>query len=242
MPTSSVPPLELTARTLDILEAGHFAAGTTLPDTDLEQLEFFNGALAELNRLTLKKVPEFISCDIETIGLSACSSIIEVGVCLYKNGKYKTVSHFMQPDMNRSDIETIEWWNKQPNKQETMARARSSDIDRLQELWPRILGDLGLTVNQTKSIQWWFRGPQFDEAMLRRQGPELWGMRKVRCQRTLEALAIDLGYKPPSPLPAKVPGQKHDAGFDAENQARAIVEHLTWLGNLDLNKCEAKDL
>lgn len=178
------------------------------------------------------KTNDFISCDIETLGTQVNSSIIQIGLCAYINGEYITTSELIKPDFDRADADTLAWWRKQPHQFELFAAAGRDGAPTVSKAWDKIIATLGMSIDELKALQWWFRGPHFDEAMLNHQGPALWEFYNVRDQRTLQKTIADVGLSPDVFVDNDFKGQKHDAGFDAEMQARVVVSckaSLTYL-------------
>lgn len=196
----------------------------------------------------MSKVYDFVSLDIETLGLTVNSSVVQVGICLYIAGEYRTDSVLVKPDYKRSDKETLAWWQTQPHGDLLLRDAMILGADTLDEANEELVTKLGLTedaVRRLEHMEWWFRGPHFDEVMIRHQIGEKevnWKFYNVRCQRTLEKTVVELGYSLDDILavaPAQWEGEetKHDAGYDAFMQARSVVGCKTLL---QLIKAESK--
>ena len=163
--------------------------------------------------------------DIETLGTQPDAAIVSVGLCWF----YPETSSVLQPksallaphEGASIDFSTVRWWMDQSEP----ARAKIRDPFRLLET--DALSWLESHVASDDIV--WAMPPSFDlvilESAYRRAGRKApWHYANTRCVRTVCELA---GIKKEDRVKATV---AHDAGADAEAQAKTVVLAYQRLG------------
>lgn len=165
---------------------------------------------------------EFIMVDLETLGSSENASIIQIGMCHYKYSHYRTVSRTVKPDFTRSNLQTIQWWLDDGDRVSILNDLiEAPDCHNVMAAFLWCYRELADT--HDPDTQWWFRGKDFDVPMLREQTTfSAVPFRNLHELRTIEAL-VGLGNFKDQVETNTLHGS-HDAGFDAEHQARQLVD------------------
>ena len=186
----------------------------------------------------------FWMVDLETLSVNRKHhSIIQVGVCLCEGEKFTRASRVVNPFSSnkidaRMDIDTLAWWSDQKGFSKLIHQvsdASTSDARKaLNSCLAEILfpdnsdctpGQLQSSLENMSHLDWYFTPPGFDAEMLEEFPSRLplpWKWYRIKCFRTLKDIfgdyrnqaALDMGEE-----------DYHDAGYDAELQARAL-RHL----------------
>lgn len=190
--------------------------------------------------MNIKKMPRsFWMVDIESLSTKK-PSIFQVGVCLYLDGEFYSSSAFCRPKDTDIDLDTVAWWSTQPNFENLINRAnsigRSSTSNALNVAiryclnssphnTVRISDDI-TKLPIVKDADWYFNPPGFDAVMLEKSLCENerlpWNRYQIKCFSTVKTLIGDFR----NAVRDEVTGSPHDARYDAELQARALVKAM----------------
>ncbi len=173
--------------------------------------------------------------DIETLSLNVYDPcIVEIGVCLYDGGKFTTKSVTIKPDTSTIDLETLEWWANQPNFVNLLSKLNSEGYTSVSVALDMVI-DKVLTShlkNNDNELHesflledrsWYFNPPGFDATSLERAANPLaipWKWYQVKCFRTLREIHGD--YREDAAIEMDMSSNRHNAGYDAELQSRAL--------------------
>lgn len=175
-----------------------------------------------------------VSIDLETLGTSADSKILSIGVhaVCAETGQvarfYSGCSIASQPNRTAS-ASTMAWWEGQSAEaRKALDYARTPECSTLQEALSdlsRWLGKLG----ETHNVYVWGNGSDFDIAMLNHAYKQIsdfvpWNFRNSRDMRTLYDITLRFGMD--IKTATKRVGTHHNALDDAQFQADVIMESL----------------
>lgn len=190
-----------------------------------------------------------IMLDIETFGTGTNAAIVQIGAVAFNadgdNAELFTnspevllgqgVGFRVNVDLAKSkhpgviDPSTVEWWLKQSDA----ARASVTSLTEMRYELGSALNEFSGWVQDVghsmHDVRLWSNGPTFDETIIRaafdRYGMTLpISFRGSRCCRTMNDLAMDMGWDPRAALSEAAEGiVKHDGLGDSVYQARALV-------------------
>lgn len=160
-------------------------------------------------------MPRNVMVDLETLGLSADSTIVSVGAVVFTKDGIEAEGywplHLDQPDRH-ADLGTIKWWMQQDDA------ARSVFSEKTVVALRHALEELARQFDKDTLI--WCNGANFDEPMLAHAYKQAglrtpWAYKNVRCFRTVRAQHrdVDVGEQ----------GTKHNALDDARWQAQTLI-------------------
>lgn len=180
-----------------------------------------------------KKYPD-VSFDLETLSTKPNALILSIGVCVFdrNTGEIgRRTQFFVNPlsqPLGDISVSTTRWWVSQDNE----ARERMKFGILEESVGIRLalsFLDRFLTRTAVKGFQAWGNGPSFDNVILtnaylkygRRDPP--WKYWNDRCVRTMRGVVEDKTGLDIRDL-VEFSGTPHDAGDDAEHQAKLICE------------------
>lgn len=168
-----------------------------------------------------------VMLDLETMGKGPTAAIIQIGACYFTENaiEYKfSCNVALQSSLAygmTTDEDTVDWWRGRAGT----ASAFRGTMHGLPKALASFQGWLAGLPGFHEEGAIWSKGPAFDAAILehayRLMGHDAppWHYRKVRDQRTLEDIALSLGWNKPI-----YPEPDHDALNDAIAQADQCQE------------------
>lgn len=176
-----------------------------------------------------------VMIDIETLSSSPRAAIIQIGACMF-NLKPDSANNLaigprftmlVRPDLATSEIslETVCWWMEQ-NEGARMHVAQCAKSGAHPNVALFALSDFIVANSDHNSVEVWAMPPEFDLVILRNAADAAsmklpWHYAASRDLRTLERLAG--GSKSDRIKPAIA----HDAGYDAEAQAKTAIMYYS---------------
>ena len=167
-----------------------------------------------------------ISIDIETLGTSPTSRILQIGACnLSQTRNYVAYLDWSSQKDRKVDAKTVAWWKAQDSELKDTVFGGDLPLG-------RALSEMCYWFKAVDAQLVWANSPSFDLIILEdalKSVPLLapWKFYNARDYRTLAALAKEVGYKPSK----RNSNVKHDALGDARYQANEIIRMRTFLTN-----------
>ena len=167
--------------------------------------------------------------DIETLDTRHTAVVLSVGYCLFTRDRVDEPKQFLcelTPQMQEGrtvSADTLRWWMGQSDE----ARMAVFDPDLPRISRADLIGRLRLLMGDSDIGSVWAHGATFDLPILSSYlGVDLFNFRTVRDTRTLAMLAPHVERAAPT--------VKHHAGYDAEAQAKWVIDMMRHLGREDV--------
>lgn len=161
-----------------------------------------------------------VMIDLETMSTDSNAAIVSIGAVFFDE-KEIGKTFYVNVDLGSSvmgggvtDQDTIQWWNKQPQKVRNALEEMKQPVERALNFFTEFLGD-------TKNVKIWGNSSSFDNVILsnayKRLGKDVpWQFCNDRCYRTVKNLFKDVEMKRE--------GEHHNAKDDAASQAKHLIE------------------
>jgi len=197
-------------------------------------------------------IPEsFYTLDIESFTTDVNRPcVVQVGICLYYKGQYATHSVAVKPVMRNATLETLAWWAKQEGYGALIEDIKNTPYGHMQvntalretlnvvnhrivqdNVFQGLVQEKRELLEYLKNNNWYAWPPGFDMVMVANQMLDCenikiqpWEWWQVRCQSTIRDLYGD--YREDVREEVNFTGGSHNAGYDAELQARSMVKAL----------------
>lgn len=161
-----------------------------------------------------------VMIDLETMSTDSNAAIVSIGAVFFNENEIGK-KFYVNVDLGSSvmaggvtDQDTINWWNKQPEKVKRALDDMKQSIEMALQLFSEFLGD-------AKNIKIWGNSSAFDNVILanayKRLGKDVpWQFWDDRCYRTMKSLFKDVEMKRE--------GDHHNAEDDAVSQSKHLIE------------------